>query len=294
MSATRFAPHLAKCLKLGARGQAAKKGLNSDLNKLGGLLSSDQQKNLKKIGNSQEPKKRGRPKKNAAGPSDSEALPPGSTSERPKKNIVTTPERDAMLSNAITNATQRLTMQKLTGTQASTNPITSFNRPSVPPHPLSQSHIIPSTSMADSGVPPPPKVMLKRKKKERSQSQRSRHSSQASSSSDSDYDMVTQDMDQEVDHGNANNLPSRSGGVQQGIENGIQPADTAPKKLDQVAPMSNVPQDSRITNPVPPPPAPVATSVGIPAPSPQIIPMRPPLKRKSSSQADSTDGTDSE
>lgn len=165
-------------------------------------------------------------------------------------------------------------MQKLTGTQASSNPIISLNRPLVPPHPLSQSHIIPSTSMADNGVPPPPIVMLKRKKKKRPRSQRSRHSSQASSSSDSDYEMVTQETDQEEDPENTNNPHLRPGGVQQGIENRIEPVDMAQKKLEQGGPMSNVPQDSRITDTVSPAPARGASLVDIPAPSPKVIPMR--------------------
>lgn len=101
---------------------------------------------------------------------------------------------EALLSNAINNATQRLNLKQSMGSQPSSLP-SHKARPSMSPHPLSQSHVLAHpSSLGDHGVPPPPKMMIKRKKKKsESHEQRSRHSSQASSSSDSEEEMVAQD-----------------------------------------------------------------------------------------------------
>ncbi|KAI8451648.1 hypothetical protein BY996DRAFT_6416182 [Phakopsora pachyrhizi] len=101
VASSRFAPHLSKCLGIGGRRPAAiKKTIRSDAGefdhsaKASSLPPSDPSTALGKkhaAGNSN--KKRGRPPK------------------KPQGVILTPAEHDALLSNAINNATQRLHLQ---------------------------------------------------------------------------------------------------------------------------------------------------------------------------------------
>ncbi|KAG0148789.1 hypothetical protein CROQUDRAFT_654359 [Cronartium quercuum f. sp. fusiforme G11] len=316
ISATRFAPHLTKCLKLGGRGQATKKTVASDMSKVGSLPSSDNQNSqisalqiAKKLAAENNPKKRGRPKKSHSGPTSAET---DAIRGRPKKatSSLTPAETDAMLSNAINNATQRLNLKQLMGTQASTSSTNPSARPSISPHPLSQSHVAnPASLSTEHGVPPPPKVTLKRKKKPGSHEVRSKHSSQASSSSDSDDDMDVQEEEyeeeeeQDDDHEPDGENDERLRPDQEGDDCRVDPDD--PTGNHEGRGQQDLAQDDSRTTGVSSPvartasveistlprPAPTSASLnaGTAPTRDQIILARPPLKRKSSSQADSTD-----
>ncbi|POW17242.1 hypothetical protein PSTT_00749 [Puccinia striiformis] len=122
VSAARFAPHLSKCLGIGGRGQASKKSIRSDFSESESVTK----------GSSHTPQDFASASRNRQG---------GNMKRRgrPPKKQATVPlspaEHEALLSNAITNVTQRLHLQNI-GVGGST---TSSHKTA--PHPLSQSHI---------------------------------------------------------------------------------------------------------------------------------------------------------
>lgn len=245
VSAARFAPHLSKCLGIGGRGQAAKKGIRSDFSESESVAKGNNHTPLDFASASRNRtggnmKRRGRPpKKQAAVP-----LSPA--------------ENDALLSNAINNATQRLHLHGL-GMPSSIKPA-----PSVP-HPLSQSHV------ATASVP----KLKKKKKKDDPTRNRSRNSSQASSSSDSDEEEDEEEGEEEGEEEEGEE-----------VEDETQNS-TAAGRLDDEneAKQQRGISDNPMVSPTSVAPTPTAHTAVLP---------RPVLKRRSSSQADSTDGSDSD
>lgn len=242
VSAARFAPHLSKCLGIGGRGQAAKKGIRSDFSESESAVKGSSHTPLDYAAASRNRtggnvKRRGRPpKKQAAVP-----LSPA--------------EHEALLSNAINNATQRLHLHGIG------MPLTPAIKPAPPvPHPLSQSHV------ATSAVVKP----KKKKKKDESNRTRSRNSSQASSSSDSE--------EEEEESGK---------GEEEGEE---EEGEAVEDDRQNIAPARRTADGNEVGQP--PVISPVSVAPAVPAQA-TILP-RPALKRRSSSQADSTDGSDSD
>lgn len=252
VSATRFAPHLSKCLGIGARGQAAKKGTRPDINESEASTKSNHHSPIdlssgsrgRQTGNL---KRRGRPPK------------------RPPMVPLTPAEHDALLSNAINNATQRLHLQGIgLPATASLKPVAQS------PHPLSQSHVASS---------PAPKI--RRKKKKDPSRHRSRNSSQASSSSDSEEEEVEEDDDEDDEE--EGEEAEDDGEEREDDHRSMTPAGRS------VDPKEDIEEHRPSQNPSVSP-APAAPS----APKTAAVLPRPVLKRRSSSQADSSDGSDSD
>lgn len=183
---------------------------------------------------------------------------------RPPKKQATVPlspaEHEALLSNAINNATQRLHLHGLG------IPLTPAIKPAPPvPHPLSQSHVATSA------------VVKRKKKKKKDEPNRtqSRNSSQASSSSDSDEEEESGKGEEEGEE--------EEGEV---VEDDRQNIPPARRKADgnQVGQPTVISENPSIST----------VSVAPAAPAQVTILPRPALKRRSSSQADSTDGSDSD
>ncbi|EFP77223.2 uncharacterized protein PGTG_03179 [Puccinia graminis f. sp. tritici CRL 75-36-700-3] len=244
VSAARFAPHLSKCLGIGGRGQAAKKGIRSDFSESESVAKGSSHTSLdfaavsrNRTGGNM--KRRGRPPKKLP------AVP------------LSPAEHEVLLSNAINNATQRLHLQGIGMAGTSSHK----PAPSVP-HPLSQSHV---------ATPPVTKVKRK-KKKDRN---RSRNSSQASSSSDSEEedgaDGEEDGDEQEGDDGEDDHQPFTPGG-------------RIDDENDTGGQQRGISENPSISS----------TSVAPVAPATTAVLPRPVLKRRSSSQADSTDGSDSD
>ncbi|MBW0482689.1 hypothetical protein O181_022404 [Austropuccinia psidii MF-1] len=241
VSAIRFAPHLSKCLGIGGRGLSVKKPVKSEpgeadsTTKSSSHPSSDPSTGAGKklTGNL---KRRGRPPK------------------KPPAVTLTPAEHEALLSNAINNATQRLHLQGI-GLPLSS----SIKLPPAAPHPLSQSHV---------ATPPPPKIKKKKKKKQEPTRHRSRNSSQASSSSDSEEEEECEgdEEGEEPEVATQERLTPARQAEEEEVEEGV----------------ASEHQGASIASPGPPPQNTVVTRE------------RPLLKRRSSSQADSTDGSDSD
>ncbi|KAH9473122.1 hypothetical protein MJO29_000200 [Puccinia striiformis f. sp. tritici] len=256
VSAARFAPHLSKCLGIGGRGQASKKSIRSDFSESESVTK----------GSSHTPQDFASASRNRQG---------GNMKRRgrPPKKQATVPlspaEHEALLSNAITNVTQRLHLQNI-GVGGST---TSSHKTA--PHPLSQSHI---------ATPPVIKPKKKKKKRDSSTRNRSRNSSQASSSSDSEEEEEEEEGDEEEEGEGEGEL--EEGGDDQ------QTSTPAAGRMDDDnegsnGAYSNGNNENPSISPASIAPAPT------PASSHTVLP-RPVLKRRSSSQADSTDGSDSD
>ncbi|OAV93041.1 hypothetical protein PTTG_02837 [Puccinia triticina 1-1 BBBD Race 1] len=241
VSAARFAPHLSKCLGIGGRGQAAKKGVRSELSESESVAKgsshtpSDFPGRNRTGGNM---KRRGRP---------------------PKKLPVvplSAAENDALLSNAINNATQRLHLQGI-----------GMSKPSPPvPHPLSQSHV---------ATPSLPKFKKKKDKQDRTRN-RSRNSSQASSSSDSEEEGVG-DGEEEGEE--------QEGEEGEDDHQSFTPAGRIDDENEASGQRRGISENPSIS--------PASVAPVTPAVPTTVLP-RPVLKRRSSSQADSTDGSDSD
>ncbi|CAH7690836.1 hypothetical protein PPACK8108_LOCUS26303 [Phakopsora pachyrhizi] len=264
VASSRFAPHLSKCLGIGGRRPAAiKKTIRSDAGefdhsaKASSLPPSDPSTALGKkhaAGNSN--KKRGRPPK------------------KPQGVILTPAEHDALLSNAINNATQRLHLQGIGLPIQSSKPTTSLQ-----PHPLSQSLVASQTA---SATPPKPR---RKKKKQEQTVHRSRNSSQASSSSDSEDDEDEEDDGEEDEDGDDGD--DQRADQQERIDRLRQGSTPAGKFDDDPSNESmRMGGSERSNSTVPTAVQPSAFKSGALE--------RPILRRRSSSQADSSDGSDSD